>query len=166
MTDANEKLPDTMHELLALALDDLEKCTEDPEHYDLDMDEWHNPSEARGGPCRVCMAGAIMAQTLQVSHLEYCSPYDVCGPFEDHNSVTDKLFAINDMRTQDWGYAWRRVNGRVDPSEPVRRDLKEAVDKLHRLRLEEDPRYTSADETARWVAGWREAVKILKEYNL
>ena len=61
-----------LHELLNLALDDLEKCEKDPD-YLIDMGEWHFPY---GGKCFVCLAGAMMAKSLGTSPHYDGSPED------------------------------------------------------------------------------------------
>lgn len=54
------KLPDKPSDLIELALTDLEKCESDP-YYEIDMGSWHHPED---GKCLVCLAGAVMAQSL------------------------------------------------------------------------------------------------------
>ena len=55
------KLPDRPSELIRLALADLALCAADP-NYRIDMYEWHNPQD--DGVCQVCLAGAVMAKSL------------------------------------------------------------------------------------------------------
>jgi hypothetical protein len=57
------QLPDKPSELIRLAVKDMQLCEADP-RYKLDMRSWHRPVE---GACHVCMAGAVMAQTLTLS---------------------------------------------------------------------------------------------------
>lgn len=59
MTES-DKLPDVPSELIRLALSDLEKC-EASESYAINMLDWHLPEF---GVCHVCLAGAVMAQSL------------------------------------------------------------------------------------------------------
>ena len=54
------KLPEKLSDLLRLAVRDAQACEADP-RYVLYMGEWHRRA---GAHCYVCMAGAIMAQTL------------------------------------------------------------------------------------------------------
>ena len=63
-------LPSVPSALIKLALSDLAACENDP-RYDIDMSYWHRP-HTRGIPfitrkttCEVCLAGSVMAQTLQ-----------------------------------------------------------------------------------------------------
>ena len=54
-----------LSDLINLALDDLEECEKDP-NYHINMLLWHCPDE-RAGYCEVCLAGAVMAKTLDAS---------------------------------------------------------------------------------------------------
>lgn len=84
-------LPSEPSELLMLALMDLEKIENTP-GYVIDMGMWHEP---RGGFCHVCLAGAVLAETLNKP-----MNWDF-----DHFSMTtelhSKLNAINNLRTGD-----------------------------------------------------------------
>ena len=55
--------PEKLSSLIRLALDDLAKC-EDDDDYVVSMNVWHE-SSWDGNYCRVCFAGAVMAQTLE-----------------------------------------------------------------------------------------------------
>ncbi len=54
-------LPDKPSELIRLALNDLALCAADP-NYSIEMYEWHKPRD--DGVCQVCLAGAVMAKSL------------------------------------------------------------------------------------------------------
>lgn len=69
------KLPDTLSELLSVALDDLEATERDP-RYVIDMDDWHCPE---AGKCAVCLAGAVMAKTFDADPERYLVPGEVTG---------------------------------------------------------------------------------------
>ena len=58
------RLPNKPSELLTVALNDLIKTENDP-RYRVDMYIWHDPM----GPdsCLVCLAGSVMAQSLETS---------------------------------------------------------------------------------------------------
>ena len=60
------KLPDKPSELIRLALADLALCAADP-NYRIDMGEWHMPEH---GVCQVCLAGAVMAKSLNASRAD------------------------------------------------------------------------------------------------
>ena len=62
-TTTTTTLPEKPSELIRLALKDLATCEASPK-YRIHMDAWHQPSE-KDEKCLVCLAGAIMAQTLE-----------------------------------------------------------------------------------------------------
>jgi hypothetical protein len=84
------ELPNKLSALLRLAVADAQKCEAMPDVYTLDMLVWHAPKNDR---CAVCMAGAVIAQTLGVRPDQEREP----GlDFEDHTE--NALDAINSMR--------------------------------------------------------------------
>lgn len=64
------KLPRKPSELIELALADLIKCERSP-RYVIEMSDFHYP---RDGVCEVCLAGAVMAQHLEVPQDEIGDP--------------------------------------------------------------------------------------------
>ena len=66
------KLPEKPSELIRLALHDLELC-EQNDRYAINMDRWHVPSENK---CYVCLAGSVMAKSLNADAWNYLEPYD------------------------------------------------------------------------------------------
>ena len=58
-------------ELINTAMIDLEACERDP-RYHIEMGLWHTGTDWDTGPsesiCNVCLAGAVMAKTLDVNH--------------------------------------------------------------------------------------------------
>ena len=90
---AKELLPKKPSVLLKLALKDLETCRNSPK-YTIDMDYWFYTN---GNECTVCLAGAVMAQTLGFDPMESPS----CGPYT-HPKISDttrkKLLALNNFR--------------------------------------------------------------------
>ena len=84
------KLPDKPSELIRLALADLALCAADP-NYRIDMGEWHKPEH---GVCQVCLAGAVMAKSLNASRaVELYS--------NDFPENRRKITALNDLRQGD-----------------------------------------------------------------
>lgn len=84
------KLPDKPSELIRLALADLAQCAADP-NYRIDMGEWHKP---RHGVCHVCLAGAVLAKSLNVPGAAELYPKD----FPENSK---KITALNDLRQGD-----------------------------------------------------------------
>lgn len=85
------RLPNKPSALLQLALDDLERCEKDP-HYEIYMGEWHSPGDKH---CLVCMAGAVIAKTLECDRFNEVTPCLL-----DHDN-SQKLRAIDAFRSND-----------------------------------------------------------------
>ena len=96
MTKTNT-LPDKPSELINVALADLAKV-EQSKKYEVDMDTWHDPS---AGICYVCLAGAVMAKSLQAS------PDKSLLPSMHNGGLSGKLSALDEFRTGDvsWGFS-------------------------------------------------------------
>jgi len=85
------KLPEKLSECLFLALDDLEKCEDDPK-YVIDMSEWHTADDVQ---CLVCFAGSVMAKTCDADWCESLAPSN----FGTHNAA--RFNALNMIRSGD-----------------------------------------------------------------
>lgn len=85
----NSQLPDKLSGLIELALSDLEKAERSPD-YSVDMSRfWHAPS---GGACAVCLAGSVMAFSLQGDKEQWLYP-------SSYPRLTrEKLLALNFLR--------------------------------------------------------------------
>ena len=92
-------LPDKLSCLLRLSVADAQRCEADPQ-YVLNMLLWH---QTRAGEprCQVCMAGAIMAQTLGTDPHEEES---VTWNRLEAAGLDEKLMAVNDMRNGDFSF--------------------------------------------------------------
>lgn len=138
------QLPDKLSDLLDLAVTDAERAEADP-RYELRMGTWHRPS---GSKCLVCMAGAVMAFTLDADPARHLEP--------DGQNMT-KLWAIDSMREGNFEQAAKEVGvslpaGAADALAFVERELLEGRDGETLSRLPW-PRY-------------REAARILREHGL
>jgi len=120
MTKSEIKLPDTLSGLIRLALDDLHKCEKD-DKYRIYMEDWHVPKES--GVCDVCLAGAVMAKTLNV-------PIDChIKPFELKVNVNKQLTIINDLRSGQVSDALREINPENrNPTEKYDREIEQYED--------------------------------------
>ena len=88
------KLPGQPSALIRVALADLQKCIADP-IYKIDMKTWHKPVDS-GKHCSVCLAGSVLAQTLNVLPGESIPTQ---GPFAwRFFSDNKKLLALNYFR--------------------------------------------------------------------
>ena len=86
-----DKLPNTAHELIDVALRDLEAAEASP-NYEIDMGEWHTPED---DVCLVCLGGAVLAGTLE-------TPQDFVG-IPNLDMITDddcsKVMALDHLRS-------------------------------------------------------------------
>jgi hypothetical protein len=120
------QLPNKLSALLRLAVADAQKCEAMPETYVLDMSNWHAPD---GAGCNVCMAGAVIAQTLLIP------------PSEDvgYNSFGEEkrraLGAIDDMRTGAFATAHRflKLSGPTRDQDLAMVDAGELVRSAYRV---------------------------------
>lgn len=109
-------LPTTASRLIELALSDLESVEADS-RYAVNMERWHEPME--DGICRVCLAGAVMARTLQIEPRERITMNDF-WPVEDRT----RLLALDSARTGAWPGLLRRMVKPVPvPQEALRLKL-------------------------------------------
>ena len=61
-----DTLPEKLSDLIRVAITDMEKIDSKPHLYRVDMGEWHKREDH--GICKVCFAGAVMAETLHTPH--------------------------------------------------------------------------------------------------
>lgn len=93
----SHELPDFPSECLKIAIDDLRKCMGQPERFQIDMSTWHKPYWPRPDKepiCHVCLAGAVMAQTMGVENKHYVEFYNANSFFvisERPNSMLAKI---------------------------------------------------------------------------
>lgn len=87
-------LPRVPSQLIRLALKDLAKCEKSP-LYEVDMSGWHIPIPPNGtrAMCSVCLAGAVMAQSLQVPLLANEQPWT-----PKHLDNFNQLMALDSLR--------------------------------------------------------------------
>lgn len=82
------KLPNKPSKLIRVALKDLELVEQD-NNYSIYMGDWHMPL---GDKCSVCLAGSVIARTLN-------TPLDAEVDPLDFNLITkNKLLALNQFR--------------------------------------------------------------------
>lgn len=134
-------LPDTLHELLSAALDDLAAVADTP-GYAVDMANWHAyyPVDEI---CVVCLAGAVMVRRLDADRQTDLAPCDFSA--QDR----PKLMALDQARSGDWDDALTTFYDR----------LIFAPNKMPLI-----PAYLKAPDL--FVERLREAAQILKKHNL
>lgn len=86
------RLPGRPSALIRLALADLRTVEVLPDLYKVSMAGWHSGSATPSGRCFVCLAGAVMAQTLGAPVGEEINPSAFPGP------EYDALMALNAFR--------------------------------------------------------------------
>ena len=134
----NSPLPDKLSDLIEVALRDLE-AVENDERYTVNMDWWHRP----GDTCLVCLAGSVMAKSLDVSPDRTRYPND----FDDRTEA--KLDVLNWARLGDVDYALYHLDV---PQSSYTSFNRSVVD------YQDDPEQFKAD--------MREIVAVLKEQDL
>ena len=97
-----QPLPDTLHGLIKSAIDDARGLNR--RKYKPRCDEWHCPDS--DGRCEVCLAGSILAGTLQ------CSPKKNYAPWEFPDKLQHNLEALEAVRSGSWLEAYRLVHQR------------------------------------------------------
>lgn len=91
------KLPDTLHELLEVAIRDL-KAVDKSEDYEIDMTVWYHTNDK----CKVCMAGAVMAKTLNFGP----ESFDLGDIWDEEG---EKFMIIDDLRLCNIEISYNRL---------------------------------------------------------
>lgn len=87
-----KKLPDKPSELIRVAMGDLRKIEQD-KRYRVRMEEWHSGITEDHGRCTVCLAGSVMAKTLDAPIADDLDP----SAFDDSHTMV-RLRALDDFR--------------------------------------------------------------------
>lgn len=107
--EVEDRLPNTLHELLRVAIDDLKKCMAKPEKFQIDMGIWVDGGRS-SKICFVCLAGAALVQTCQA---DYASRFlDIDDAIAANPTLARKLRAINALRSGHVKAAWHMLNTR------------------------------------------------------
>jgi hypothetical protein len=93
---SNQTLPTLPSALIRVAIADLEKAEQDTNTYSINMGDWHRPNASKTGDahltCSVCLAGSVMAFSLEASDRHSYAP-------QDYDDATEcALEAINALR--------------------------------------------------------------------
>lgn len=115
-------LPDKRSSLIRLAVADLEKCERDP-RYVIDMGSWIISVETT---CSVCLAGSIMAQTLNMDDRKTFLHSSLMGSV--YSKVAIKKFCFLNSLRYDLKYGYH------GNSEQFKKELLEIA-----ARFEADP---------------------------
>lgn len=103
------------------------------------------------GKCQVCLAGSVIAGTLNTDPSESVGPGDFAAGCD--RTTTEKLFALNSIRG---GYLWSalRSMGRIGRCDGKHSELPEEIDVV---RYEEDPKL--------WRRQMNNIIKLLKRHG-
>ena len=137
----NSPLPDKLSDLIEVALRDLE-LVENDKRYTVNMDWWHR-SNLYDHTCIVCLAGAVMAKSLDVSPDRTRFPND----FDDKTEA--KLDALNWARVEDVDYALYHLDIKASDYSCLDREV-----------------VCYSDNPEQFKADMREIVAALKEQDL
>ena len=87
--ETNVPVPERLSDLIRMALADLNNIEVNP-NYIVDMLEWHRKDD--DSPiCRVCLAGSVMANTLDAPLEEDLAPFDFGKDWEVALHILDDL---------------------------------------------------------------------------
>lgn len=104
--NCENKLPNLPSDLLRLAVDDLTRVEADS-RYRVDMGFWHKPTTSpdNGGVvCGVCLAGAVMAKSLEAEINVSASPVNA------DDKTYNQLEALNSFRAGHYVSAVHKLN--------------------------------------------------------
>ena len=110
------KLPKTLHGLLRVAVGDCIQLERNP-RYRFNMGDWHVPMLREAGDikrCEICMAGAVMANTLHTSPEEYEEPdsFYNTGSHIYRRDLCAAFFAIDQLRKGYVSSAYETLYGK------------------------------------------------------
>lgn len=115
-----DTLPDKPSDLLAVALNDLEACSQDS-NYRINFETWHKPLKPKDSSqfvtddtpqvCQVGFAGSVMAKTLQCDASLRIEAGDT-SVF--HKDTIKKLLALDELRKGYVRVALQRMGAKPD----------------------------------------------------
>jgi hypothetical protein len=139
-------LPNTLSELLALAIEDMRVIAKDP-RYELDMNLFHSPI---GDKCYVCLAGSVMARTLKLP------PGENYIPDEFDKDTFNKLYALDALRIGDLVEAAFELGIKEEPIAAAK-----LAEQYANLKAEIQSVLNSVRTTKRLLEVWPEAEALI-----
>ena len=149
-------LPSKPSELVELAIWDLKAIEQNP-NYLIDMDSWH-VSDIRQPKCWVCLAGAVMAQSLDIQPDMTVKPWDPI--FDEDDSTKNKLEALDSFRSGDIYNGITHMCPEFDTTEKADELLEKMGDDANIY----VPEYDESKES--FYKGMEKVLGILKEHDL
>ena len=118
ITTKRKTLPATPSKLIRLAMADLYVMEQSP-NYQIHMGEWHSPQYVdRGkGICNVCLAGAVIANTLG------CNRLTLIDPDRFTSKIEGKLRALDYFRMGSVGAGFQCMRRSFDKGMKFDRDI-------------------------------------------
>ncbi len=151
--DAEDLLPDKPSDLIEVALNDLRRVRKSKK-FKIDMYDWF--SGQLDGRCSVCLAGAVMAKTLNLKVSEGDTLIPNCNLRV--SPVSAKLEALNSFRTGEVIQGLRDMGIYVDTLS------KESVDEFYAV--DGTVPYYSAVNSRPFFNAMRKMIEVLRKYNL
>ena len=154
-------LPDKPSELIKLAIEDMRSL--DRTKYFPYYNDWHDANTTYGTStadtktnCRCCLAGAVMAGTLNLAIEATAHPrlYRFCP---EQISTQEKLYAIDRARKHEWGNVFGRL--KIDINSCTLQTLKDKMIESKYFRFRD---WATADL---FLADMEHNVKVLEEYG-
>ena len=151
--------PEKLSDLIELAIRDaraLNRETYVPNHC-----VWHSP--APNNQCKVCLAGAVIAQTLERRPEAKVTAASAESALNDGSEPVEStawrnaLHAIDDAREGDWWGALDALNINVDQT---------TAEKLEKVSAPEECHFNSWTEFARHLDSISECAQELREIGL
>ena len=118
-----KKLPDTLHGLLSTAINDMEAAVKSG-RYEFNMKTWYY---SRNIKCEICMAGAVIADSVNINEIVHIKPSD----FDKRSE--NKLRAIDCLRTVSLGNAYLHLHGKWLDNNEIAESLDEYKESLKRM---------------------------------
>lgn len=162
-------LPTKLWEMMEIALGDVRKCAKDS-NFEIDMGMWMYTIEEHGTTkCHVCMAGAVLAQTVEVPLDRTRTITEIAALARGSDGIDKMLDVVNEIRSGGF-YSAIGVWYDADPDEDT--DLDEKVHELcllygelhYKRDLDEFP--SRKDEQVDWFADWETVIKKMKELDV
>ena len=152
-------LPSKPSELVKLAIIDL-KAIEATPGYLIDMGSWHvgHAPGSSGDKCWVCLAGAVMANSLGVKPSMSVKPWDPI--FDSDVTLEGKLEALDSFRSGDIYHGITLMCPEFDTDEKADALLEKMGESCNIF----IPEYE--EDREEFYQGMEKVIKILKEHDL
>ncbi len=147
--ELKDVLPNTLHELLELALKDYDLISKD-ENYVINMSDWHFFTWKN--KCAVCLAGCVMANQLNIRLQENAYPTALCKAGRISYGDYKKLMALDHLREGMIYDAFVTATMKRFPDEP--KGIKYFTVEPH------------FKNPIQWRSDMDSLLKLLKEHNL